>query len=1261
MPDVCTCSYSKIQASRALHLFPHKLDAPSQTPYWIAGAKLGKALRRADRLDIAIIGLGCRFPGAPNPLAFWQLIRRGGVTFGPIPSSRWNHRSFFDTTSRSIDKTYVQRGAYLDDDELRQFAALHFGMAPRRVQVTDPQHRLLLEAARGAIQDSGYESRGLSRERTGVFVGASVSEHKEIHLSRLRAVQLLDGSFGKKPDIEASGIDLTLVENVASPRAFSIPGNLLNMAAASVAQVYDLGGPAFSIDAACSSALVALHSAVTYLRTGQLDLAFAGGVYLNLLPDNLVGFSRIGAVSRSGTCKPFDAEADGFLIGEGVGVVLLKRREDAERDGDRIYGIIKGSACNNDGRSEGPMTPRPSGLLAVLQMAYRDARVPAQTMGYIETQGTATTLGDVVEVGALRQLFESVGWTPAQGAHTALGSVKANIGHTMSAAGIAGVIKTTLALHHRTLPPQPSIVQENPKLGLVSLGSTGGPFYLPRQAQYWNPAPDWPRRAGVSSFGFGGTNAHVVLEESPERANRARAGRRRDAGPPKLKRAELVVLSGTQPSLVARQARELVAALSTIESEGGELIDLAYTLSTARVHQDCRLAIIADSFSQLEQRLRTAAAHLESEATTSRATALGPGVLFSSGPLDPPARRLLANPSQIELGALSGNEDDWLVSFANVLGRLWIFGMPIDFRPLFESREATLLTLPPTPLETQSYWVLEPPVGGRPGDFSVQSDVLATSGSGENADPEQIASKVISAVAKISGFPLSAIKPTQTLTGDLGFDSLMAAELDADLSAAFPTIEALPRHLMGVGATLKDLVDYVARSVSDAAKPRSAKVLAIAKAEEEQPGIPVSADASTAIDSSAHVIDEFPEVLELHERLASVEARGLNNPYFNVHERVTNQTAVIDGRTMINWSSYNYLGLSGDPKVTRAAQDAIGRYGTSVSASRVASGEKPIHRELERALATFLGAEAAVVMVSGHAAFVTVIGHLVGPNDLVLHDALAHDSIIGGAKMSGAQRRPFPHNDWQALDRTLAQLRPHYRRALIAIEGVYSMDGDIPDLPRFIEVKKRHRALLLIDEAHSIGVLGRTGRGIGEFFGVHRPDVDFWMGTLSKSMASCGGYVAGSEALVQYLKYTAPGFVFSVGMSPANAAAALEALRQIQQHPEKVRDLQERALLFLQLAKEHGVDTGFSDGSPVVPAILGNSVHALQVSEALRQRGINVQPILYPAVEERLARLRFFISSSHTEGQIRQTVQALAEEIAKIQEVDRNEWETASL
>ena len=208
---------------------------------------------------------------------------------------------------------------------------------------------------------------------------------------------------------------------------------------------------------------------------------------------------------------------------------------------------------------------------------------------------------------------------------------------------------------------------------------------------------------------------------------------------------------------------------------------------------------------------------------------------------------------------------------------------------------------------------------------------------------------------------------------------------------------------------------------------------------------------------------------------------------------------------------------------------------------------------------------------------------MVGPGDLILHDALSHNSILQGAILSGARRRPFPHNDWKAADELLSQFRHEYRRVLIVIEGVYSMDGDIPNLPKFIELKKRHKALLMIDEAHSMGTIGEHGRGIGEYYDINRNDVDLWMGTLSKSFGSCGGYIAGSKALVEYLRYTAPGFVYSVGLSPPNAAAALASIRLLLKEPQRVRQLKERSKLFLTLAKDHGMNTGMSKDSPVVP------------------------------------------------------------------------------
>ncbi len=302
------------------------------------------------------------------------------------------------------------------------------------------------------------------------------------------------------------------------------------------------------------------------------------------------------------------------------------------------------------------------------------------------------------------------------------------------------------------------------------------------------------------------------------------------------------------------------------------------------------------------------------------------------------------------------------------------------------------------------------------------------------------------------------------------------------------------------------------------------------------------------------------------------------------------------------------------------------------------------------AIADFIGIEDAVTFVGGHSTNETTIGHLLGPGDLILHDALAHNSIIQGALLSGARRRGFAHHDFQECDQFLQEHRHEYRRVLIVVEGVYSMDGDYPELPKFVEVKKRHGALLMVDEAHSMGTMGAHGRGISEQFELDPRDVDIWMGTLSKSFGSCGGYIGGSRELVEYLKYTAPGFVYSVGLSPPNAAAALAALHLREGEPERVAQLSENSALFLRLAEEAGLDTGHSMGTPVVPIIVGNSRDALLLSRRLFERGINVQPILYPAVEESAVRLRFFITCLHSEQQIRDTVAATAEELASIRE-----------
>ena len=463
---------------------------------------------------------------------------------------------------------------------------------------------------------------------------------------------------------------------------------------------------------------------------------------------------------------------------------------------------------------------------------------------------------------------------------------------------------------------------------------------------------------------------------------------------------------------------------------------------------------------------------------------------------------------------------------------------------------------------------------------------------------------------------------------DTGLDSLERMEILASLEERYGA--RFPEEILPELETCRQVVWAVEKYLGMEPRPQRGK------------------PADTEIPDEYFQIEKFPECVGLKRNIDMLNAAGLEDPFFHVHHGVMNNTVEINGRELINYSSFNYIGMSGHPAVSTAAKDAIDRYGTSASASRLVSGENDLHRKLESELARLIGTEDAIAFVAGHSTNESVIGHLFGPGDLILHDSLAHNSIVQGAILSGARRRPFVHNDPEAADRLLNEFRHEYRRVLIAIEGVYSMDGDFPNLPEFIDVKRRHKALLLVDEAHSIGTMGPLGHGIGEHFDIDRDDVELWMGTVSKALGSCGGYIAGSRELVRYLKYTTPGFVFATGMAPAAAAAALAAIRVLRAEPERAEQLRERSALFLSLAKQHRMNTGTSNGTPVVPVILGSSVNCLKTAKSLMDRGVNARPILHPAVEESAARLRFFINSTHTEEQIRYTIEVLADELAKL-------------
>ena len=2019
---------------------------------------------------IAIVGMACRFPGADNVARYWQLVRDGRHAFTRPPADRWDHDAFFSESLRAFDKYYAPTGAYVDN--VREFAALEFAIPPRRVEVMDPQQRMTLETAWNALQDAGYapfvdrfaadrrpEGRSLDRSRVGTWLGLSCHEYRGLLGARTMAGLMANGAFG-----EAVGPDevARAVSRVVPPRAFAAPGALGNMSAAAVAQELDLGGPAFTVDAACASALVAVHDAVTYLRDGQVDVALAGGVYLNLSPEQLVAFSRIGAISASGVCRPFDVRADGFVQGEGVGLVVLKRLEDAQRDNDRIYAVLAGSSLNNDGKGDGPMSPRGEGQVAVITSAWRDAGVDPDQVGYIETHGTGTPVGDRTELGALREMFTG------RKSAVPIGSAKANIGHAMSAAGIAGLLKAVLSVYRKTLIPLANWTAPHADLD-------PDVFAVHTHATPWHAVT--PRVAGVSSFGFGGTNAHVVVVEAPT----ARPTRLFPAAVPAPRPpvpGVLVVVSADTGVLLRRYLNDLAETVA----DAGDLEAVAHTLNLGRRRRAVRCAVVADSLDALAARFKKAADALARDPGTrgsvDRDTVLGdaetplpaaflcpgqgmqkvgllrdwlqyapfaevmqdrendvrditprplrdylyapdateaaltdtaiaqpamfaigmgvaavlerwgikPAVVLGhslgeftaaalsggaiardtirfvarrgramsdlpgdhgamaaamgaaaevephleplvvvanknhprqnviSGPTDaversvvrlnaagvkakriqvshafhsplleavqadvdgglgevafmaplvPMASCIAATPPQtaadvraifarhavspvdyvtglrqawdvgariyVQLSAgatlaafargtvdeaeaivsVAGDADDGGVGLLRVLALCAAHGHPVDLTPFGTG----LVPLPPVPLATQAYWGIADTaqnplqVAGLSARPAPAPAVVTPGPEGAapaaREDHDDVRARVLALVSKVSAFPVDSLRENAKLLEDLGFDSLMANELSTRLTEVFPGFPGIPRALLAQSPSVADIVRHVEGSanaeaipLTDPARPfglwaphlRAAPALGLVRDEpalvvhtpslaalralppgdvvvrldaadrsplafavagfvralarewaprkvqvvfgtatdavaeaalvERDPhvvyvdgvrqvlGLEASgagprdvagqtiaisggtgwlgrvlaralldagaaqilllgtrADAAEAlselgaavryvrcdvtgdlsalaglkVDGLVHaagvladgqvgtvdgsrvwaikvdgltnllralpglgwvsaigsyagffgnayqteyaaanaamtgvlaasgvagqvqiwgpwadsdmvatipahlrramredgvwfvdraqgataflaalglpgevvlgldlpdvrrvievdealtpempwlkdhallghptvpmamvlewagqlgamplteltlydgvVVDaplvvrrrregdrfrvyvgdrlcweasvatpvtgalkaasvspvggspaawpitefyaahtfhgptlrglvqvdgvgddfvhgrvlvgtaaewgqtgwtfsplaidsafqlcavyalqrlgragfpvrvrrwtaapipagttelvawgrfteakgdrftgdvtlalpdgtvvgvgegveaelraeggpdvpeefwnfeQFPGWQDLSLRLQMLEGAGVSNPYFKLVEGVARDTVSIGGVKHIHFSGYNYLGFSGHPYVNQRVVDAVKRYGTSVSASRVASGERPIHRELEQRIAATLGVEDSIVFTAGHATNVTTIGHLFGPKDLILHDELIHDSVFQGMKLSGAARRPFPHGDMAALSRMLTQLRARFEKVLIVVEGVYSMDGDLCDLPAAVALKEKHRCFLMVDEAHSFGVVGRRGYGVSEHYGVDAKRVDLWMGTLSKSLSSCGGYIAGTSVLVTLLKYTAPGFIFSAGLTPANTMAAIASLELMEREPEHVAKLQHNCRYFYDRCQEYGLDTGPARGeSAVLPVITGNSFHALLLSDALMHRGINAQPILYPAVADNAARIRFFLSSLHSEAQLAHTAAVVAGELERL-------------
>lgn len=508
-----------------------------------------------DREPIAIIGIGCRFPGAKDPEAFWQLLRDGVDAITEVPANRWDIESFYDPDPAQSDKMNTRWGGFLD--QVDQFDPQFFGIAPREATSMDPQQRLLLEVTWEALEDAGQIPDRLAGTRTGVFIGTSSHDY---------SVLIWGGT--------------------TDPYATTGTGNCI--AANRISYLLDLHGPSLAVDTSCSSSLVAIHLACQSLWSGESTLALAGGVQVMLSPQVTVSFANAGFMAPDGRCKAFDSRANGYVRSEGAGVIVLKPLSQAKASGDPIYAVIRGSAVNQDGHSNGLTAPNPWAQEAVIREAYRQAGVSPGRVQYVEAHGTGTNLGDPIEMKALGKVL---GEDRPSGQHCAVGSVKTNIGHAEAAAGIAGLIKVALSLKNRQIPPSLHFQEPNRYIPFDKL-----PLFVQQTLEPW-PEGAGTALAGVSSFGFGGTNAHVVLEEAP--AVKRAEGVGGVSQVPKLCRPlHLLTLSAKSENAL----RELTQRYEEFLAKHPEvsLPDVCFTANTGRSHFNHRLAIAAESTVQLQ-------------------------------------------------------------------------------------------------------------------------------------------------------------------------------------------------------------------------------------------------------------------------------------------------------------------------------------------------------------------------------------------------------------------------------------------------------------------------------------------------------------------------------------------------------------------------------------------------------------------------------------------------------------------------------------
>ncbi|NEQ49337.1 MAG: type I polyketide synthase [Leptolyngbya sp. SIO3F4] len=613
-----------------------------------ARAKL-EANERSQNEAIAIVGMGCRLPGGANdPTSLWQLLIDGKDAITEVPADRWNVDEYYDPDVTVPGKMYARHGGFLTQVDC--FDAKFFGISPREAVKLDPQQRLLLEVSWEALERAGIVTNSTNNHQTGVFVGITTNDYARLLM----------------PGDDRSQID-----------AYYLTGNPLNAVAGRLSYTLGLQGPCMVIDTACSSSLVALHLACQSLRNRECDQALAGGVNLILAPENSIALSKAQMLSRDGRCKTFDAAADGIVRGEGCGIVVLKRLSDAQKAGDRILALIRGSAINQDGASGGFTVPSKSAQEALMYQALNRARVSPGDISYVEAHGTGTPLGDPIEVRALATVYgkEHAGLTPLS-----IGSIKTNIGHLEAAAGIAGVMKVVLALQNQVMPPHLHLKQLNPHINWNEL-----PITVTTQAIPW-PTGDRPRFAGVSAFGASGTNAHLILEEAPSElqitkyspevslnCNRLSTTKASAAVATLERSAHLLAISAKSGTALAQLAENYAQHLITHSEQS--LADICFTANTGRSHFSHRLCLLVkDSHSAVQQLLTIAK---DSHTVT----------------------RLQASDNVPAIAIIVSNSDEFPVQACQSL-----YQTQLTFRTAYDRYQTALAELPPLSAN-QKLWV----------------------------------------------------------------------------------------------------------------------------------------------------------------------------------------------------------------------------------------------------------------------------------------------------------------------------------------------------------------------------------------------------------------------------------------------------------------------------------------------------------------------------------------------------------------------------